>query len=214
MSFILICFVFYLIGSLPTAYILVKLKHGKNISEEGSGNIGAMNTYDVTNSKSDGIIVLLIDLAKGFIPVIWFVNYSGYDPEMILIPALFLLAGHNFSIWLKLKGGRGLATGAGILLAVNFSLVVIWLLLYFVLYKLSKNVHIASSVSLIILPMTLIVLQGLVFQFTNPALKDSESELTFLFSFCSAVCIIILFKHIEPVLTYLKNKKTINNNIH
>ena len=155
MSFIFICFVFYLIGSLPTAYILVKLKHGKNISEEGSGNIGAMNTYDVTDSKSDGIIVLLIDLLKGFIPVIWFVNYSGYDPEMILIPALFLLAGHNFSIW-----------------------------------------------------------QGLVFQFTNPALKNSESELTFLFSFCSAVCIIILFKHIEPVLTYLKNKKTINNNIH
>ena len=214
MSFIFICFVFYLIGSLPTAYILVKLKHGKNISEEGSGNIGAMNTYDVTDSKSDGIIVLLIDLLKGFIPVIWFVNYSGYDPEMILIPALFLLAGHNFSIWLKFKGGRGLATGAGILLAVNFSLVVIWLLLYFVLYKLSKNVHIASAVALIILPMTLIVLQGLIFQFTNPALKDSESELTFLFSFCSAVCIIILFKHIEPVLTYLKNKKTINNNIH
>ncbi|MBK9405700.1 MAG: glycerol-3-phosphate acyltransferase [Ignavibacteria bacterium] len=214
MSFIFICFVFYLIGSLPTAYILVKLKHGKNISEEGSGNIGAMNTYDVTNSKSDGIIVLLIDLLKGFIPVIWFVNYSGYDPEMILIPALFLLAGHNFSIWLKFKGGRGLATGAGILLAVNYSLVLIWLMLYFVLYKLSKNVHIASAVALIILPMTLIVLQGLVFQFTNPALKNSESELTFLFSFCSAVCIIILFKHIEPVLTYLKNKKTINNNIH
>jgi len=214
MSFIFICFVFYLIGSLPTAYILVKLKHGKNISEEGSGNIGAMNTYDVTNSKSDGIIVLLIDLAKGFIPVIWFVNYSGYDPEMILIPALFLLAGHNFSIWLKFKGGRGLATGAGMLLAVNYSLVLIWLMLYFVLYKLSKNVHIASSVALIILPMTLIVLQGLVFQFTNPALKDSESELTFLFSFCSAVCIIILFKHIEPVLTYLKNNKKINNNIH
>ena len=214
MSFIFICFVFYLIGSLPTAYILVKLKHGKNISEEGSGNIGAMNTYDVTDSKSDGIIVLLIDLLKGFIPVIWFVNYSGYDPEMILIPALFLLAGHNFSIWLKIKGGRGLATGAGMLLAVNYSFVVIWLLLYFVLYKLSKNVHIASAVALIILPMTLIVLQGLVFQFTNPALKDSESELTFLFSFCSAVCIIILIKHIEPVLTYLKNKKTINNNIH
>lgn len=214
MSFIFICLVFYLIGSLPTAYILVKLKHGKNISEEGSGNIGAMNTYDVTKSKSDGIIVLLVDLLKGFIPVIWFVNFSGYDPEMILIPALFLLAGHNFSIWLKLKGGRGLATGAGILLAVNYSIVVIWLLLYFVLYKLSKNVHIASAVALIILPMTLIVLQGLVFQFTNPALKNSESELTFLFSFCSAVCIIILFKHIEPVLTYLKNKKTINNNIH
>lgn len=214
MSYILICAVFYLIGSFPTAYILVKLKYGKNISEEGSGNIGARNTFDVTHSKIDGIIVLLTDLLKGFLPVLWFVNYSGFDPELILIPALLLLAGHNFSVWLKFRGGRGLATGAGIFLAVNFSVIIIWLVLYFVLSKLSKNIHIASAAALIILPMTLILMQGLVFRFTNPALRNSEGELTFLFSFCSSVCIIILFRHTEPLLTYFKNKKSNNKNIH
>lgn len=214
MSYILICAVFYLIGSFPTAYLLVKVKYGKNISNEGTGNIGAMNTFDVTHSKADGIIVLLTDLLKGYLPVFWYIKYSGFDPGMILIPALLLLAGHNYSVWMKFRGGRGLSTGSGILLAVNFLLVIIWLILYFVFNKLSKNVHIASSAALIILPMTLIIFQETVYQFTNPALRNTGNDLNFLFSFCSAVSIIILLRHIEPVLTYLQNKKTNNKNIH
>ena len=109
------CTVFYLIGSIPTAYILVRLKYNKNLTEEGSGNIGARNTLDVTQSKSDGIIVLLVDLLKGLLPSLFLIMYSELNREEMILPMTLLVAGHNFSVWLKFKGGRGLSTAAGVL---------------------------------------------------------------------------------------------------
>ena len=129
--FYIYCLVFYLIGSIPTAYILVKLKYKKNLTEEGSGNIGARNTLDVTQSKSDGVIVLLVDLLKGLLPSLFLIMYSELNREEMIIPLTLLVAGHNFSIWLKFKGGRGLSTAAGVFIAVDFLIVLIWLAAYF-----------------------------------------------------------------------------------
>jgi len=208
MSLILICILFYLIGSFPTAYLLVKFKYKKNLSDEGSGNVGARNTFHVTNSKLYGIIVLLIDFLKGLIPVLWFLKYSetvlNIDIDLVLIPSVFLLLGHNFSVWIKFKGGRGLATGAGMMVAINFSIVIIWLLIYSVLNKLIKNVHISSVIALVILPLPIIFLQGIIFDFNNPLLANITDKFQFLFSFCTSVCIVILMKHIEPILALLK----------
>jgi acyl phosphate:glycerol-3-phosphate acyltransferase len=201
---IAVCLIFYLIGSFPTAYILVKLKYNKILTEEGTGNVGARNTFDVTNSKSDGLIVLVTDFLKGLIPVIWFLKYSGLDPALILLPAVFLLIGHNFSVWLKFKGGRGLATGAGMMVVINFTLVILWLLFYFILNRIIKNVHISTVISLILLPLSLIFLQSFILKFNNPSLSGIENQFQFLFSFCSSVCIIILLKHISPILTMIK----------
>lgn len=206
MSLIIISIIFYLIGSFPTAYILVKYKYRKNLTLEGSGNIGARNTFDVTHSKIDGIIVLVIDFLKGLLPVLWFLNYSGLEPDLILIPSIFLLAGHNFSVFLKFKGGRGLATGAGIMVAINFMLVIIWLIFYSVAGIFIKNVHVACVVSLILLPLPVIFFQELIFQFNNPVFSGLNNQFQFLFSFCASICIIILVKHIEPVLELISKK--------
>jgi glycerol-3-phosphate acyltransferase PlsY len=208
MSFLLTCIVFYFIGSFPTAYLLVKYKYGKNLANEGSGNIGARNTLDVTHSKSDGVTVLIIDFLKGLLPVIWFLNYSGFDPEMVIIPSLFIIAGHNYSVWLKFRGGRGLATGAGIMAAVNFILVIIWLIFYFPAQKITKNVHLACVAALILLPMPVILMQEFLLKFLNPALKEAGADYRFMFSFTASLCIIILLKHIEPLIEYFQNKKT------
>lgn len=210
MSLIYVCSAFYLIGSVPSAYLLVKYRYGKNLLKEGTGNIGAMNTYDVTNSKSDGIIVLTIDLLKGLIPVLWFLYMSGYPPESVLIPSVFLLAGHNFSVWLKFKGGRGLATGAGMMLAVNFAVVLLWLMFYGILKKIVKNLHIACVIALIMLPLSLIFLQQFVLKFSNPVLPDNDDQLRFLFSYCSSICILILIKHIDPVTDLIKKRNLTN----
>ncbi len=204
MGLILICVIFYFIGSFPTAYILVKHKYKKKLTLEGTGNIGARNTFDVTNSKSDGLIVLVVDLLKGLIPTLWFLNYSGYEAQLVLFPSLFLLAGHNYSIWLKFKGGRGLATGAGIMIAVNFTLVILWLVFYFILNKIVKNVHLSTVIALILLPVSIMFLQNFILRFNNPSLGVLNNRITFLFSFCSSVCIIILLKHISPILDLMK----------
>ncbi|MCB0726243.1 MAG: glycerol-3-phosphate acyltransferase [Ignavibacteriae bacterium] len=211
MSYFIVCLVFYLIGSFPTAYILVKLKYKKRITDLGSGNVGARNTLDVTNSKTDGIIVLLTDFLKGALPVTWFLYYSSFEPELIMIPAILLLAGHNFSVWLKFKGGRGLSTAAGIMAVINFTLVIIWLILYFIMYKLAKNVHIATVIAIIMLPLSVIVLQSIILRFNNPVLAGIEDQFRFLFSFISAICIVILLKHISPILDLLKAKNELKN---
>ncbi|MBL8008735.1 MAG: glycerol-3-phosphate acyltransferase [Ignavibacteria bacterium] len=210
MSLIYVCAAFYLIGSVPTAYLLVKYRYGKNLLNEGTGNIGAMNTYDVTHSRTDGIIVLTIDLLKGLIPVLWFLYISGYPPESVLIPSVFLLAGHNFSVWLKFKGGRGLATGAGMMLAVNFSVVVFWLIFYGILKKTVNNVHIASVIALIMLPLSVLLLQQFVLKFSNPVLPDNDDQLRFLFTYCSSICILILIRHIDPITDFIKNRNLTN----
>lgn len=204
MSIILICILFYLIGSFPTAYLIVKFRHKKSILEEGTGNVGARNTFDVTNSKFDGALVLLIDFLKGLLPVLWCFNYSGAAAVLVLFPSVFLLIGHNYSVWLKFKGGRGLATGAGIMTIVNFTLVIIWLILYFVLNRIIKNVHISAVITLILLPVSIVFFQGFILEFNNSHLQGIENQFQFLFAFCSCVCIVILLKHISPILEIFK----------
>ena len=204
-NYILLCIAFYLIGSIPTAYILVKLKYKKNLTLEGTGNIGARNTFDVTNSKFDGIIVLILDFLKGLLPVLWLISSVKIKFGSLVFPILCLIIGHNYSIWLKFKGGRGLSTSAGIMAAVNFTLVILWLVFYFIAKALVKNVHIACVIALIILPLSIFILKDLILRFNNSSIlfEGGTSEL---FAFTSAVCIIILLKHIQPVLDFLKKR--------
>lgn len=206
MSLIIICVLFYLIGSFPTAYLIVKFRYKKSILNEGTGNAGASNTLDVTHSKVVASIVLITDLLKGLIPVLWFINFSGSDVSYVVFPSLSLIIGHNYSVWLGFKGGRGLATAAGIMLAVNFTLVILWLIYCYIFYKLSKSVHVASSVALILLPLSVIFLQDILLKFNNPELKVIDDQFRFLFSFSASVCIVILFRHISPVIQFLSKK--------
>jgi glycerol-3-phosphate acyltransferase PlsY len=206
MGLVIVCIIFYLIGSLPTAYILVKLKHKKNLTIEGTGNIGARNTFDVTNSKLDGVIVLAIDFLKGFVPVLLFLKSTDFAPELVMFPSLFLLIGHNYSVWLKFKGGRGLATAAGIMAVINFTLIILWLIFYFLLSRIIKDIHISTVIALIILPVSIIFLQDFILKFNYPSLHVLSNQFQFLFSFCSSICIIVLIKHINPVLEFFNKK--------
>lgn len=207
MSLLLICFVFYLIGSIPTAYILVKLKYKRQLTEEGSGNIGARNTYDVTKSKFDGIAVMILDYLKGLLPSVWFLYYSGMPAEQILFPAVLLVAGHNFSIWLKFKGGRGLATAAGIMTVIIYMLIVVWFASYFIFNSFIKNVHVSTVIAILILPLTVLTFGKTIVGFSNHQIQALPDPLTFLLIFCSAICFVILLKHISPLIDLYKKRR-------
>lgn len=147
--YIIVSVIAYLVGSIPFAYIIVKLFAKQDIRQLGSGNVGAINVYESTGSKLYGIIVLILDFLKAFI-FIYLINKYTDDSLFIRLSAAFLVLGHNYSIFLALSGGRGLATAAGAFAFLNPFGIVIWLIMYYTgKLIISKNVHIAIAIGLI-----------------------------------------------------------------
>lgn len=135
----------YLIGTLPSAYIIRRLSSGKDISDEGSGNVGARNLYDVTGSKWLGIAALVLDALKGVL-AIWLASilYGDLFAAKAFI-GVGAVVGHNYNIFLKGKGGRGLATALGIGLMMNPLMAFTWGVMYLVgYYVLKRDVTVGS----------------------------------------------------------------------
>lgn len=190
---------FYLIGSIPTAFIILKLLHKKDITKEGTGNVGAMNSYEVSGSKKTGIIVFVLDFLKGLIPALFVISVFHLNFEDYYIPLVALIVGHNFSIWLRYKGGRGLATAAGILLILDYRLVLIWCGVFLVSQIFKKNVHIGNTLATILLPIVLLILNS---QDLMCICISGANFIDFII-FCSLLCFVILLKHIGPIITLI-----------
>ncbi len=125
MEYLIVGIISYLMGSIPFGYILTKIFLKQDIREIGSGNIGATNALR-TGNKLIGYSTLILDIAKAIIPVIYVkINY----PELIYIASLCAFLGHVFPIWLKFKGGKGVATYVGILFSINILLGIIFIFL-------------------------------------------------------------------------------------
>jgi glycerol-3-phosphate acyltransferase PlsY len=119
---ILIGGIAYLLGSIPTAYLITRYVSGKVIWLEGSGNVGAMNVYRTTGSMKLMVLATVLDMGKGALVILlaqW-LGFLEYNPEFgLMTAASFLVLGHNYSLFLKFRGGRGLASFLGVLLVVN-----------------------------------------------------------------------------------------------
>jgi len=137
----------YIIGSIPSGYILSKYFSKIDITKEGSGNIGATNVLR-SGSKKLALITLLFDALKGVLPILIFYN-STYS---IFLASLSAFIGHNYPIWLKFKGGKGIATYLGISFAISlklgFSFIIIWLITALI----SKTSSTSSLVSILLIP--------------------------------------------------------------
>lgn len=107
----------YVLGSIPTAYWYAKYFHGIDIREHGSGNIGATNSLRVLGKKA-GIIVLIFDLLKGLIPA-YLARFLGLSEEVVFLIGITSILGHIFSVFAGFKGGKGIATSLGVILAVS-----------------------------------------------------------------------------------------------
>jgi len=107
----------YLLGSVPAAYIAARLATGKDIRKEGSGNVGASNVARSASRKL-AILVFLFDIAKGY-AVVWLAGICGLALFYQILVGVIAIAGHNWPVFLKFKGGRGIATSLGVVLAVS-----------------------------------------------------------------------------------------------
>ncbi|MBR1944279.1 MAG: glycerol-3-phosphate 1-O-acyltransferase PlsY [Alphaproteobacteria bacterium] len=130
----------YLIGSIPTGYLLTKLINSKDIRQVGSGSTGATNVLRSSGNKTLALLTLLIDVLKGFIVSILFINN-----QYLYLAVVACLIGHVYPIWLKGKGGKGVATAAGVLLGICPYLTLISALIWGIVLK---RTHISSVASL------------------------------------------------------------------
>ena len=145
--------IFYLIGSLPFALILTKLSGFGDIRDIGSGNVGATNVLR-TGNKYLAFIVLSLDIIKGFVPLI-ILQFYFEDLSMLnkIILGHFAIIGHIFPIWLKFKGGKGVATYIGFLFSINPYIALSFLILWLVVALSTKYSSLGSLTSVLVAPI-------------------------------------------------------------
>ncbi|QQS37861.1 MAG: glycerol-3-phosphate acyltransferase [Ignavibacteriales bacterium] len=193
----------YLFGSFPTAYLLLKRTKGIDITNTGSGNVGAMNSYEVTNSKVTGIMVLIIDAVKG-IASVFFIKLLYPDAFGFAALALvFAVFSHCYNPWINFKGGRGLATAAGGA-AIMFPFVLAaWLLLWVITFIYKRDILLSNIAATILSLMITYSSANIAVKYAFPK-PGSESELML---FATGILLVIFIKHIDPLKELLKEKK-------
>jgi glycerol-3-phosphate acyltransferase PlsY len=189
----LIILLSYLIGTFHAGYIIIKLIYRKDITAEGSGNVGTLNAFKISGSKLAGSAVLFFDFIKGFLPI-FFLSNSGYSPELVYLSSICIVTGHNFPIWLKFKGGRGLATAAGIFLYLNLFLLISWSVFWLIIFWFKKDVLISNFVATFTIPFMAYIIKssGMI------VLSLSSISIDFKFIvFTLVITFLILLKHQE-----------------
>lgn len=202
MEYIVCLAVGYLIGSLPTAYLLVKNKFQIDIRDAGSGNVGARNAYEVTRSRMIGFIILSVDFLKGVLSV-YLCSFFKENITLAAIGGIAAVCGHIFSPWLGFKGGRGLATTAGVLFMLGWVYIVIWLVLYFLVNIFLKQVNMSSVIASLASPWILLPIpEKFVFSiFINEATK---SEIVII---CFILSTVIIIGHYGPIKDFFRKGK-------
>ena len=195
-------FLSYILGSLPTAYIFGRLTRGVDLRQHGSGNLGATNAFRVLG-KGTGTLVLLLDIAKGTAAVllagmVFFDPQGGLsEPVYLCLSAVCAVAGHNWTIFLGFKGGKGIATSLGVLIAFSilidkffvlvFSAVTLWLALFLT----TGFVSLASVICSVLLPIA-------------GALLRLPVEITLFLLILGGLSV---FRHKENIQRLLQNKE-------
>jgi glycerol-3-phosphate acyltransferase PlsY len=152
MDYLIIITTSYILGSIPFGLILTKLFLKKDIRNIGSGNIGATNVLRSGN-KSIGYSTLLLDILKAILPVVY---VKFYYPDFIYISSLSVFLGHVFPIWLKFKGGKGVATYLGVLLAISYGLSILFIFTWVtvsLIFKYSSLSSIFSSLTILVITL-------------------------------------------------------------
>ena len=185
MEHLIVGIALYIMGSIPFGFILTKIFLKKDIRKIGSGNIGATNALR-TGSKLIGYTTLILDIAKAVTPVIYVkINF----PELIYIASLCTFLGHVFPIWLKFKGGKGVATYVGILFSINILLGVIFVACWAIVFLIFKYSSLSSIIGALSIPVYLLMT------------GETNSVIFFTIMF-----VLIFFTHRENIKR-LKNKE-------
>ncbi len=202
-TYIIVAVIAYLLGSIPFGYILVRVFTGADVRAQGSGNIGATNVAR-TGKKGLAIATLVLDAAKGFVAVIgayyfterWTQNLmikaaQGFDRtnlyfDAAAIAALFAILGHMYPVWLKFKGGKGVATGLGVFLALAPKAVLIVLVFFLLIVAITRYVSLGSIVAAALFPFA--------FYYMHP-----QHGTPLILTMISGVSLLIIWKHRENI---------------
>ena len=196
MDIFLVALLSYLSGSIPFGLILTKTFSKVDIRKIGSGNIGATNVLR-TGNKYLALITLLLDILKGYVPVL---ITSQHYPELIQLSCLLAFLGHLFPIWLKFKGGKGVATYLGILFALSIQLSILFIFTWLVvslIFKYSSLSSMFGSLTVFIV----VLIKDTALESFNVNINPDENIKLILFIFF----ILIIFTH-QKNISNLKNK--------
>ena len=183
----IIIFISYIFGSIPFGYIITKFFLKKDIRNIGSGNIGATNVLR-TGNKLIGYLTLFFDIFKAILPLIFIkVHYNEY----LYISSLCIFIGHVFPLWLKFKGGKGVATYVGILFSINYILGFVFVTSWLIIFLVLRYSSLGSILATFIIP---------IFILFNP---NYENEYFFTIMF-----ILILFTHKENVKRLINKEES------
>tara|TARA_B100001029_G_C14931749_1_gene378032 strand:- start:103 stop:678 length:576 start_codon:yes stop_codon:yes gene_type:complete len=191
MDYIIIIIISYLLGSIPFGLILTKIFLKKDIRDIGSGNIGATNALRSGN-RLIGYSTLFLDIIKAILPVLY-IKINHHD--LVYISALSVFLGHVFPLWLKFKGGKGVATFVGIIFSINIYYVLIFGITWILIFLISKYSSLASLIATLSIPIYLFFTNG------NQVI------------FFGIMFILIFYTHRENIKR-LKNKEEIKTKIY
>ncbi len=194
----LIIILSFLLGSIPTGYIIGKTIAGLDIRKIGSGNIGATNVFRVLNKKM-GVFVLIIDILKGIGPCL-IANIFISQFEFVLVCAIAAVVGHNWTPWLLFKGGKGVATSLGAVLGISiiepslFQAVGVLFLIWIITFLIFRIVSVSSILTAFFLPLAL------------PFFSDSEKR-PYILIFAIILGFMIVLKHVPNIRRVIKGEE-------
>ncbi len=186
----------YGIGAIPSSYIVGSAFHGIDLREHGSRNLGAANTYRVLGPMS-AIPVLLFDILKGFLAVRFFAGFGGQDFIFPLLAALIVVLGHNYSVFVRFSGGKGVATTAGAFLALVPYAVVMSFILWTVLLLVFRIVSVASMAGTVFLAPAILISDRYLGSKTHPSI--------IILSIIAAV--LVIYKHRSNIRRLLRGEE-------
>lgn len=194
----------YAIGCIPVAWLITKYFFGSDITTKGSGNVGTRNVFDVTGSRWMTLATLLADVAKGVAAVLisqWL--YQGWFAATAWM-CVGVIAGHNYNVFLKGKGGRGLAPAMGLMIAVNPVAWILWVIMFLTGYLvIRKNVHVGSvSGTIGAVVLTYSIPENVLAQ-TMMVMCYDISDFK-LMVFC--VGLLIFMRHVEPIRALIREE--------
>ena len=195
MNYVLSIIIGYILGSVPTAYLILKWLKGIDITKNGSGNVGALNSFRVSKSKPIAASVFIIDLMKGWLSVLIVASFYPGDYIFPMITLIAAVLAHCYSPWINFKGGRGLATAAGGGLLLSPMILALWILLWIISYLVKNNSHVANFAASLFAPIISFVAGDF---FNGHSAIHAINNLQFGTSL-SILFIIILTKHIQPL---------------
>lgn len=193
----------FLIGSLPTAYLLVKWRKKVDIRNQGSGNVGAMNVMEVTASPALGITVLVIDIFKGVAAVLLAGRLIGPEFWVMGAGGVGAVLGHNYSPWISFRGGRGLATAYGICLALGWIVGVVWIALFGVTYLVRRDLHVGNIFASLLLPPAVVLMPDGWLAALLPGRLPGE-----VFGLSVCICLLVLLGHLDIMKRFFSSSQS------